>query len=92
LRDRPPPAPPAFYVEDVPRTRRRAWGSTTGSARTPGDALRTGRPEQARKYLLKLGTANPIREAGLAYADLSPGTWPPPRRAFKSLVAGTGRG
>ncbi|MGZ5496856.1 MAG: hypothetical protein ACXWFO_08895, partial [Candidatus Aminicenantales bacterium] len=65
-----PPAPPAFFVEDLPAeatTRLRLDDRI--AAEDAWDALKSGRPELARKYLMKLGTASPIREAGLAYVD-----------------------
>ena len=86
----PPPAPPAFYVEDVPADQASRLGLDDRiAAEDAWDALRTGRPELARKYLLKLGTANPIREAGLAYADLLSGDLAAAEARFKSSVSGT---
>jgi Tfp pilus assembly protein PilF len=86
----PPPAPPAFYVEDVPPDQASRLGLDDRiAAEDAWDSLRTGRPEQARKYLLKLGTASPIREAGLAYADLLSGDLAAAEARFKSSVAGT---
>ncbi|HPW18339.1 MAG TPA: S-layer homology domain-containing protein [Candidatus Aminicenantes bacterium] len=86
----PPPAPPAFYVEGVPNDQAsRLRLDDRIAAEDAWKALRTGRPELARKYLLKLGTANPVREAGLAYADLLLGNLPEAEARFKSSVAGT---
>jgi Tfp pilus assembly protein PilF len=85
-----PPEPPAFYVEDVPNdqaTRLRLDDRI--AAEDAWDALRTGRPELARKHLMKLGTANPVREAGLAYVDLLSGNLPDAEARFKSSIAGT---
>ncbi len=85
-----PTAPPAFFVEDLPA------GATTRlklddriAAADAWDALKSGRPDLARKYLLKLGTASPIREAGLAYADLLAGDLAAAEARFKSSIAGT---
>jgi Tfp pilus assembly protein PilF len=84
-----PPAPPAFFVEDLPD------GATTRlklddriAAEDAWDALKAGRPEQARKYLMKLGTASPIREAGLAYVDLLGANLAAAEARFKSSLAG----
>jgi Tfp pilus assembly protein PilF len=86
----PPAAPPAFYVEDLPAdaaTHLRLDDRI--AAEDAWDALKTGRPDQARKYLMKLGTANPVREAGLAYADLLSGDLAAAEARFKSSIAGT---
>jgi len=86
----PPPEPPAFYVEEVPNdqaTRLRLDDRI--AAEDAWDALRTGRPELARKHLMKLGTANPVREAGLAYVDLLLGNLPDAEARFQSSIAGT---
>lgn len=86
----PPPAPPAFYVEGVPNDQASKLRLDDRiAAEDAWDALRTGRPELARKFLLKLGTANPVREAGLAYVDLLLGNLPDAEARFKSSVAGT---
>lgn len=86
----PPPAPPAFYVEDVPAdAATRLSLDERIAANDAWDALKTGRPELARKHLMKLGTANPIREAGLAYADLLAGDLAAAEARFKSSIAGT---
>jgi Tfp pilus assembly protein PilF len=86
----PPPTPPAFYVEDVPTDQASRLGLDDRiAAEDAWDALRTGRPDRARKYLLRLGTANPVREAGLAYADLLSGDLAAAEARFKSSVAGT---
>jgi len=86
----PPAAPPAFYVEDMPNEQASKLKLDDRiAAEDAWDALRTGRPEIARKSLLKLGTANPIREAGLAYADLLSGNLPEAEARFQSSVAGT---
>ena len=86
----PPPAPPAFYVEDVPAEAASRLGLDDRIAvEDAWDALKTGRTEQARKSLMKLGTANPIREAGLAYADLLSGDFPAAEARFKSSIEGT---
>lgn len=86
----PPPAPPAFYVEDVPAdAATRLSLDERIAAEDAWDALKTGRPELARKHLMRLGTANPIREAGLAYADLLAGDLVAAEARFKSSVAGT---
>ena len=86
----PSPAPPAFFVEDLPAeatTRLRLDDRI--AAEDAWDALKSGRPELARKYLMKLGTANPIREAGLAYADLLSADFAAAEARFKSSIAGT---
>jgi Tfp pilus assembly protein PilF len=86
----PPPAPPAFYVEDVPNDQASKLRLDDRiAAEDAWDALRTGRPELARKYLMKLGTANPVREAGLAYVDLLLGNLPDAEARFKSSIDGT---
>jgi Tfp pilus assembly protein PilF len=86
----PSPAPPAFFVEDLPAeatTRLRLDDRI--AAEDAWNALKSGRPELARKYLMKLGTANPIREAGLAYADLLSADLAAAEARFKSSIAGT---
>jgi Tfp pilus assembly protein PilF len=86
----PPPAPPSFYVEDVPNDQASMLRLDDRiAAEDAWDALRTGRPELARKHLLKLGPANPVREAGLAYVDLLLGNLPDAEAGFKSSIAGT---
>ena len=85
-----PPAPPAFYVEDMPNDQASKLRLDDRiAAEDAWDALKTGRPEIARKYLLKLGTASPLREAGLAYADLLSGNLAEAEARFKSSIAGT---
>lgn len=85
-----PPAPPAFYVEDLPaQATTRLRLDDRIAAEDAWDALKSGRPEQARKYLMKLGTASPIREAGLAYVDLFSSNLPAAEARFKSSVAAT---
>jgi Tfp pilus assembly protein PilF len=87
---RPPAAPPAFYVEELPgeaTTRLRLDDRIT--ADDAWEALKSGRPDLARKYLTRLGTASPIREAGLAYADLLDGNLAAAEARFKSSLAGT---
>ena len=83
-----PPAPPAFYVEDLPAD------ATTGlrlddriAAEDAWDALKAGRTQQARKSLMKLGTASPIRESGLAYVDLLDANIAAAEARFKSSLA-----
>jgi len=85
-----PTAPPAFFVEELPAaaaTRLRLDDRI--AAEDAWDALKSGRPELAKKYLLKLGTANPVREAGLAYADLLSGDLPAAEARFKSSISGS---
>jgi Tfp pilus assembly protein PilF len=86
----PTAAPPAFFVEDLPSeatTRLRLDDRIAAS--DAWNALKSGRPDIAKKYLMKLGTANPVREAGLAYADLLAGDLPAAEARFKSSIAGT---
>ncbi len=85
-----PPTPPAFFVEDLPAeatTRLRLDDRIAAS--DAWDALKSGRPELARKYLTKLGTASPIREAGLAYVDLLSANLAAAEARFKSSIATT---
>ncbi len=85
-----PPAPPAFFVEDLPAeatTRLRLDDRIAAS--DAWDALKAGRPELARKYLMKLGTASPVREAGLAYVDLLSANIAAAEARFKSSIAAT---
>ncbi len=85
-----PPAPPAFFVEELPAEATiRLRLDDRIAAEDAWDALRSGRPELARKYLMKLGTANPIREAGLAYVDLLSANLAAAEARFKSSIAGT---
>ena len=85
-----PPAPPAFFVEDLPtEATMRLRLDDRIATEDAWDALKSGRPELARKYLMKLGTASPIREAGLAYADLLAGDIAAAEARFKSSVTGT---
>jgi Tfp pilus assembly protein PilF len=84
-----PVAPPAFYVEDLPAEAMRLKLDERIAAVDAWEALKAGRVELARKYLAKLGPANPIREAGLAYADLLAGDMPAAEARFKSSVEGT---
>lgn len=82
-----PPAPPAFYVQDLPaETTTRLKLDDRIAAADAWDALRAGRPEQARKYLMKLGTASPIRETGLAYVDLFSANFSDAEARFKSSL------
>jgi Tfp pilus assembly protein PilF len=85
-----PTAPPSFFVEPLPAdatTRLRLDDRI--AANDAWEALNAGRTEQARKYLMKLGTANPVREAGLAYVDLLSGDLAAAEARFKSSVEGT---
>jgi Tfp pilus assembly protein PilF len=85
-----PPTPPAFFIQDLPdeaTTRLRLDDRI--AAEDAWDALKAGRPEQARKYLMKLGTASPIRETGLAYVDLFNANLAAAEARFKSSLAGT---
>jgi Tfp pilus assembly protein PilF len=85
-----PTTPPAFFVEDLPtQATTRLRLDDRIAAEDAWNALKAGRPDQARRYLMKLGTANPIREAGLAYADLLAGDLAAAEARFKSSVAGT---
>ncbi len=85
-----PPAPPAFFVEDLPaETTTRLRLDDRIAASDAWDALQAGRPELARKYLMKLGTASPIREAGLAYVDLLSADLAAAEERFKSSIATT---
>lgn len=83
-------APPAFYVEDLPaEATMRLKLDDRIAASDAWQALKSGRPALARKYLLKLGTASPVREAGLAYADLLEADLAAAEARFKSSIAGT---
>jgi Tfp pilus assembly protein PilF len=85
-----PTTPPAFFVEDLPEeatTRLRLDDRI--AAEDAWDALKAGRPELAKKYLMKLGTASPIREAGLAYVDLLGADVAAAEARFKSSIAAT---
>ncbi|HDT14150.1 MAG TPA: tetratricopeptide repeat protein [Candidatus Aminicenantes bacterium] len=85
-----PPAPPAFYVEDLPPGMTSRLGLDDRiAAEDAWDALKSGRVALARKYLMRLGTANPVREAGLAYADLLEARLSDAEARFKSSIAGT---
>ncbi len=85
-----PPAPPAYYVEDLPdEATMRLRLDDRIAAEDAWAALRSGRPALARKHLLKLGTASPVREAGLAYADLLEANLADAEARFKSSIAGT---
>ncbi len=85
-----PPAPPAFFVEDLPaETTTRLRLDDRIAAEDAWDALKSGRPELARKYLMKLGTASPIRETGLAYVDLFNANLAAAEARFKSSIAAT---
>src|SRR4030042_1005522 len=85
-----PTAPPAFFVEQLPAdaaTRLRLDDRI--AAEDAWAALRSGRPDLAKKHLMKLGTANPVREAGLAYADLLAGDLAAAEARFRSSLAGS---
>ena len=66
------PAPPSFYIESIPQS---VASRLTLDQRIAADEawtdLKQGRPEQARKTLLKLGQENPVYRAGLGYVALS---------------------
>jgi Tfp pilus assembly protein PilF len=84
----PPTPPPAFYVEDLPAavtTRLRLDDRI--AAEDAWDALKAGRVPQARKSLLKLGPASPVREAGLGYVDLLEANIASAEARFKSSIA-----
>ena len=85
-----PPTPPAFYVGDLPAdaTTRLKLDDRIAVA-DAWDALKAGRPDQARKYLMKLGTASPIRESGLAYVDLLSANIAAAEARFRSSVQAT---
>lgn len=66
------PAPPSFYIESIPQSV--ASRLTLDQRIAADDAwtdLKQGRPEQARKTLLKLGQESPVTRAGLGYVALS---------------------
>jgi len=84
-----PVAPPAFYVQELPAEAMKLKLDDRITAVNAWEALESGRPDQARKLLMKLGPANPIREAGLAYADLLDGDLAAAEARFKSSVEGT---
>jgi tetratricopeptide (TPR) repeat protein len=85
-----PPAPPAFYVEDLPPETTAQLGLDDRiAAEDAWDALKVGRVALARKYLMRLGTASPVREAGLAYADLLEANFGDAEARFKSSISGT---
>jgi Tfp pilus assembly protein PilF len=85
-----PVAPPAFFVEDLPPDATSRLNLDDRIAAVYAwEALKANRPDRARKYLMKLGTANPVREAGLAYADLLDGDLVAAEARFKSSVEGT---
>jgi Tfp pilus assembly protein PilF len=85
-----PPAPPAFYVQDLPaEATMRLKLDDRIAADDAWNALKAGRVDQARKYLLKLGTASPIREAGLAYVDLLSANLAAAEARFRSSIQAT---
>jgi Tfp pilus assembly protein PilF len=85
-----PVAPPAFFVEDLPAdTTTRLNLDDRIAAVYAWEALKANRTDRARKYLMKLGTANPVREAGLAYADLLDGDVTAAEARFNSSIEGT---
>jgi len=85
-----PTAPPAFFVEDLPAdAATRLQLDDRIAAEDAWDALKAGRYDLARKNLMKLGTANPIREVGLAYVDLCTGNLQAAEARFRSSLAGT---
>jgi Tfp pilus assembly protein PilF len=85
-----PPAPPAFYVQDLPaEATTRLKLDDRIAADDAWTALKAGRVEQARKALLKLGTASPIREAGLAYVDLLNAQLADAEARFKASIEAT---
>jgi Tfp pilus assembly protein PilF len=85
-----PPTPPSFYVGDLPADATiRLKLDDRITAEDAWDALKAGRADQARKYLMKLGTASPIREAGLAYVDLLSANIAAAEARFKSSIQAT---
>jgi len=85
-----PVAPPAFFVEDLPSDATTRLNLDDRIAAVYAwEALKANRTDRARKYLMKLGTANPVREAGLAYADLLDGNITAAEARFESSIEGT---
>jgi len=66
------PAPPAFYIEDLPSS---VSTRLTLDQRIAADEawrdLKEGRGDRARRQLLKLGEDNPVYAAGMGYANLA---------------------
>jgi len=85
-----PPAPPAFYIEDLPaEATARLRLDDRIAVEDAWDALKAGRIDLARKNLLKLGATNPVREAGFGYADLLEANLADAEARFKASVAAT---
>jgi tetratricopeptide (TPR) repeat protein len=65
------PAPPSFYIENIPESVSR---QLTLDERIAADEawadLKKGRVESARKQLLRLGEENPVSAVGLGYVSL----------------------
>ena len=65
------PAPPSFYIENIPQSVSRQLTLDERIAANEAWAdLKEGRVESARKQILKLGEANPVYAVGLGYVSL----------------------
>jgi Tfp pilus assembly protein PilF len=66
------PAPPAFYIEDIPASlTTRLTLDERLAAVEAWKSLREGRTDQARKLILGLGQDSPLYAAGLGYVDFA---------------------
>jgi Tfp pilus assembly protein PilF len=66
------PAPPSFYIEDIPSSlATRLTLDERIAAVEAWKSLREGRTDQARKLLLGLGQDSPLYAAGLGYVDFA---------------------
>jgi Tfp pilus assembly protein PilF len=79
-----PTSAPAYFVEALPSDAATALRLDDRiAANDAWNALEAGRPEAARRSLLKMEASSPVREAGLAYADLLAGDLAAAEARFK---------
>lgn len=81
-------SPPAFHIEDVPQAvSTRLPLDQRLTAGEAWDGLKKGRPDQARKLLLKLGPDSPVYSVGLGYVSLSGGDLGAAETQFKDSLS-----
>ena len=83
-----PTSEPAYFVEPLPPEVTTVLRLDDRiAAKDAWDALEAGRPEAAKRPLLKMDASNPVRESGLAYAELLSGDLAVAQARFRASLA-----
>ncbi len=81
------PQPPPFYIEDIPQSiATRMPLEDRIAADEAWQSLKIGDPERAEKALSRLGPANPLNYAGLAYLRFQAGNLEAARTGFREAL------